>query len=147
MQQQLLNDEGTRTWAVILDTGDEVTGCLLGFASSQGLSAAHLTAIGAFEHATLGYFDWQRKDYRRIPVEVQAEVVSLIGDVARAGKEPKLHMHAALGLADGSMCGGHLLNGVVRPTLEVIVTETPSWLRRQHDPETGLALIRAMPAR
>lgn len=143
MQQQLLNEDGARTWAVILDTGDEVNECLLEFASSQRLSAAHLTAIGAFEYATLGYFDWQQKDYRRIPVEVQTEVVALIGDVALHEKEPKLHMHAALGLPDGSMRGGHLLAGVARPTLEVIVTETPAWLQRRHDPGTGLALIRA----
>jgi hypothetical protein len=29
----------------------------------------------------------------------------------------------------------------VRPTLEVIVTEAPAHLRREHDPATGLALI------
>ena len=142
MQQQLLNDDGAKTWAVILDTGDEVNECLLEFASSERLSAAHLTAIGAFEHATLGYFDWQQKDYRRIPVEAQAEVVALIGDVALFENEPKLHMHAALGLPDGNVRGGHLLRGIVRPTLEVVVTETPSWLHRRHDPATGLALIR-----
>ena len=30
----------------------------------------------------------------------------------------------------------------VRPTLEVILTESPAHLRREHDPESGLALIR-----
>ena len=142
MHQKLLNDDGAKTWAVILDTGDEVNKCLKAFASSEGLRAAHLTAIGAFERATLGFFDWQQKDYRQIPVQVQAEVVALIGDVALHGNEPKLHMHAALGLPDGSMRGGHLLEAIVRPTLEVMVTETPSWLERHHDPATGLALIR-----
>lgn len=30
----------------------------------------------------------------------------------------------------------------VRPTLEVILTESPAHLRKRHDPESGLALIR-----
>lgn len=141
MQQQLLHDDGIRTWAVILETGDEVTDCLLAFAQAQHLSAAHLTAIGAFEHAVLGYFDWKAKDYRRIPLGVQVEVVSLIGDVALADDKPKLHMHAVLGLPDGRVRGGHLLAGTVRPTLEVTLTETPAHLHRRYDAESGLALI------
>lgn len=142
MQQQLLDDDGVRIWAVILDLGDEVNDCLLEFARSESLSAAHLTAIGAFERAVLGFFDWEKKEYQRIPVENQAEVVSLIGDVALYKDQPKLHMHAVLGLPDGHVRGGHLLEGRVRPTLEVTVTETSSLLRRRHDPASGLALIR-----
>jgi hypothetical protein len=37
---------------------------------------------------------------------------------------------------------GHLGEAHVRPTLEVIVTESPAHLRKVTDPETRLALIR-----
>ena len=141
MHHQLLHDDGAKTWAVVLDTGDEVTACLLDFAKANQLEATHLSAIGAFERAVLGYFDWQSKSYQRNPVASQCEVVSLLGDIARSDGQPKLHMHAVLGLADGRALGGHLLEGHVRPTLEVIVTETPAHLRRRHDPVSGLALI------
>ncbi|MGA9421704.1 MAG: PPC domain-containing DNA-binding protein [Rhodanobacteraceae bacterium] len=142
MQHRLLHDDRTKTWVVVLDTGDETAACLLAFARAHKLGAAHLTAIGAFERAVLGYFDWQNKDYRRKRVDRQVEVVSLIGDVALKGGEPKLHMHAVLGEADGNALGGHLLEGQVRPTLEVTITETPAHLQRVHDDESGLALIR-----
>ena len=141
MHYQLIHQADTRTWAVVLDTGDEANACLLAFAREQHLSAAHLTAIGAFQRAVLGYFDWQSKSYQRNPVANQCEVVSLLGDIALSDGQPKLHMHAVLGLADGRALGGHLLEGHVRPTLEVIVTETPAHLRRRHDPVSGLALI------
>jgi len=36
---------------------------------------------------------------------------------------------------------GHLIEGKVRPTLEVILTESPAHLRKRHDLESGLALI------
>lgn len=141
MHYQPMHQGDNKTWAVVLETGDEASACLLAFAREQHLSAAHFTAIGAFERTVLGYFDWNTKDYRRIPVDEQVEVVSLIGDVALKGDAPMLHMHAVLGQPDGRALGGHLLEGHVRPTLEVIVTESPAHLRRRHDPVSGLALI------
>ena len=40
------------------------------------------------------------------------------------------------------MLAGHLGEAHVRPTLEVILTENPAHLRKRHDHESGLALIR-----
>jgi predicted DNA-binding protein with PD1-like motif len=138
---RLHEDTTETTWAIILDKGEEVVGALTTFAQEQGITAAHFTAIGAFSRATIGYFDRARKDYRRIPVTSQVEVLSLIGDVALDGSKPKLHAHAVLGTEDGTACGGHLLEGHVWPTLEVVLTESPKHLRRKMDPEVGLALI------
>ena len=144
MRARLLHDhQGQKTFAVIFETGDEAMKGLSDFAREQKLSAAHFTAIGAFQLATIGYFDWQKKDYKKIPVAEQVEVVSLIGDVALSEKgEPKVHAHVVLGRSDGTALAGHLLDGRVRPTLEVILVESPAHLQRKHDEESGLALIR-----
>jgi predicted DNA-binding protein with PD1-like motif len=47
-----------------------------------------------------------------------------------------------LGRRDGSTVGGHLLDASVRPTLEVMVIDSPEHLRRACDPVSGIALIR-----
>ena len=143
MQSKLLNPSGVKVYAVIFETGEDPVAGLTRFAEAHGLDASSFTAIGAFSQATLGYFDWEKKDYLRIPVEEQVEVLALIGDIALQDGKPKLHAHVVLGKRDGSTCGGHLLEARVRPTLEVIVTESPGYLRRVFDRETGLALIRA----
>jgi predicted DNA-binding protein with PD1-like motif len=142
MKSKLIYDGPQRTFAVVMDTGDEVLQCLLAFAKEQKLAAAEFTGLGALSDAVLGYFDWQKKDYERIPVNEQVEVLNLTGNIALSDGEPKLHPHIVLGKADGTAHGGHLLEGHVRPTLEVIVTESPTHLQRRSDPETGLALIR-----
>ena len=142
MRAKVLNDRAERTYAVIFESGDEVVSTLTRFAESENLTSSRFTAIGAFSDAVLGYFDWQKKDYERIPVSEQAEVVSLIGDVALDGERPKIHAHAVLGLRDGTTRGGHLLEAHARPTLEVILTESPNYLKREFDRESGLALIR-----
>jgi uncharacterized protein len=135
-------DEEAQVHVVILDTGEEAFSALSRFVNEEKISAASLTAIGAFERATVGWFDIASKSYRKIEVNEQCEVLSAIGDVA-IGDDGKssLHVHIVLGLADGSTRGGHLLAGTVRPTLEVILTEVPSTLRRRKRAELGIALI------
>lgn len=143
MEARRIHEEGgQKTFAVVLATGEEVMASLTAFAEENDLDAASLTAIGAFSDATLGYFDMERKDYKKIPIEEQVEVLSLVGTVApKEGGEPQVHAHVVLGAPDGTTRGGHLLEARVRPTLEVIVVESPEHLRRETDKETGLPLL------
>jgi predicted DNA-binding protein with PD1-like motif len=144
VQYKLLHEEsGERTFAVVLSTGEEVFSSLNDFITRENVHAAHLTGIGALSGLVLMYFDWEKMEYLKRPVKEQVEVASLIGDVAEdpAGA-PTLHIHIVVGTRDGSAKAGHLGEAHVRPTLEVIVTESPIHLRKVKDPESGLALIR-----
>jgi uncharacterized protein len=133
---------GERTFVLVLDSGDEAFKAISGFAKDCRLGAASLTALGAFERATIGWFDLRSRSYREIEVNEQCEGVSLLGDIATGDDgKPSLHMHAVLGLRDGTTRGGHFLKGIVRPTLEVTIVETPARLRRRQRPELGIALI------
>ena len=144
MQHKLLHDSnGQRTYVVVLDKGEEVLGALEAFARMQRIHTAQLTAIGAFSDVVLKYFDWDSKAYHSISVPEQVEVASLNGDIAQSPTgEPHLHVHLVVGKRDGTAMAGHLGAAHVRPTLEVIVTESPAHLRKVKDAETGLALIR-----
>jgi predicted DNA-binding protein with PD1-like motif len=134
--------DGRRTFAVVFDTGDEVTAGLLEFARQRAIAGAYFTAIGALRDVTLGYWRWETKDYERIPLREQVEVLSLAGNVALAPDgAPKVHAHVVVGKADGTAHGGHLLEGHVRPTLEVVLVELPERLRRRIDPGTRLPLL------
>jgi predicted DNA-binding protein with PD1-like motif len=141
MKAKVVEDADVVTYVVVCDPGDEAVSALTEFARSERLEAAQVTAVGAFEHATVGWFDRAARDYRRIPVDEQCELLSLIGDVAEGQDGPILHVHAVLGLSDGTTRGGHLLDGRVFPTLEAVVTETPARLRKVLRPDIGIALI------
>lgn len=143
MQSKLLHDTGgQRTFAVILQTGDKVMACLKDFVTREKITAAQISAIGALSDVELQYFDWEKKSYQKIPLNEQVEVASLLGDVAEADGKPAIHIHIVVGRRDGSAMAGHLGEAHVRPTLEVILTESPAHLRKRFDPESGLALIR-----
>src|SRR5579884_9351 len=138
----LAERDGLRTFVVVLDTGDEAVAALTGFAKDHGLGASQFTAIGAFSRAVVAYFDWPAKAYRRNTFDEQVEVLSLVGDITIEDGAPKLHAHAVLGKRDASAHGGHLVEAIVRPTLEIVVNELPRHLHRRFDPASGLTLIR-----
>jgi uncharacterized protein len=140
MHFRQVNDRPS-TFVVILEPGEETMATLTAFARAQALSASQITAIGAFERVVLGYFDRDQRDYQPITIEQQVEVLSLVGDIVGQRDELKLHAHVVVGKSDGSAHGGHLLEATVWPTLEAVITETPTHLRRRFDPKTGVALI------
>jgi hypothetical protein len=144
MESKLLSEtDGQRSHVLVLTTGEEAMAALQAFAKDASLTAASFTAIGAFSSAVLGYFDWSTKEYRRIPVDEQVEVAALTGDIALGPDgAPAVHAHVVLGQRTGSALAGHLLEGRVRPTLEIVLTESPRHLHKRLDPESGLALIR-----
>lgn len=142
MTSRVIQEGDQKTYMVVFEAGEEVTAGLLAFAKEQHLSAAHLTAIGAFERVTLAFFDLQTKEYRKIPVNEQVELLSLTGNIALDEEnKPKLHAHVVIGKADGTAHGGHLLEAYARPTVEAVVVASSGSLRRRMRPEFGLALL------
>src|SRR6266480_5647727 len=141
MKARLLN-ETPRTFALVFDKGDEVTASVLEFAKDNQLKASYFTALGSFSDATLGFFERERKDYKRIEIEEQVEVMSLFGNLTQdESGQHKLHAHVVTGKRDGSEHGGHLLKAHVWPTLELFLTETSETLQRKVDEETNLLLL------
>ena len=136
---------GQQTYVLVFEKGDEFVGELRRFAQARQLQGGAFTGIGAFQRATLGFFDRAQMDYHEIPIEEQVEVLSLVGNIALNEGEPKVHAHVVVGDRNGRAYGGHVIEAHVWPTLELVVTESPRGLQRETDKETGLALIAAGP--
>src|SRR6202522_4693040 len=92
MRVELLSrEESTKQYAVIFYQGDEAFSGLLEFAEKYHVTSAHFTAIGALNRATLGWFDPQRKMYKKIPIDGQHEVIGMSGDIALYQGKPVVH--------------------------------------------------------
>ena len=142
MRYKQLEDR-PKTFALILETGEEIVEVLKQFAKEQRLSGSSFKAIGALSHAQLGWFNWETKKYQiAAQFDEQVELLSLIGDIGIKDGEPQVHAHVVVGRSDGTAHGGHLLKASVRPTCELILTESPEQMQKQIDPESGIALIR-----
>jgi predicted DNA-binding protein with PD1-like motif len=140
VKSKRLSGETTRH-VLVFDKGDEVVEQLHAFARQEDITAASFTGIGAFSDVVLGFFERERKDYKRIPLGEQVEVLTLAGDITLKDGDAQVHAHVVVGKADGTAWGGHLLEGHVWPTLELVIEESPAELRRTLDDETHLPLI------
>ena len=147
MRYKLLDESnGRKTFAIVFSEGDEFLRLLAAFAYEERLTASQFTAIGAFHDVRLGFFEVVKNDYKIIPFREQLEVLTLNGIISgEPGATPSVHAHVVLGAVAGRALGGHLLEGHVRPTLEVILTESPAYLRRIRDPKSGLFLLDLTP--
>ena len=135
--------DNPKTLVVILDTGDEILSALKSVAHTEKLVGSSFKAIGALSDVELGWFNWETRKYQTaIKLKEQVELLSLIGDIALKDGEPQVHAHLVIGRKDGTAHGGHLLSAMVRPTCEIVITESPRQLQKEIDPESGLALIR-----
>jgi uncharacterized protein len=141
MKTGLLQESPTHLTVVVMSAGDEWSSDFTNWADKSALRASSFTGIGGFSSALLGYYDVDQQKYMDIPVEEQVEVLSLTGDITLDGEHRLVHAHVVCGRRDGSVVGGHLQRGVVCPTLEIMLTETPSFLKRTFEPKVGLPLI------
>ena len=142
MRHKLL-EQNPKTYVLIFDTGDELAAELKKFAADQQLTGSSFKAIGALASVKLGWFNWKTKRYdTSVELNEQIELLSLIGDIAVKDGKPQVHAHVVIGKSDGTALGGHLIEAKVRPTCELVLTESPVHLQKQIDPESGLALIR-----
>jgi uncharacterized protein len=142
MRSQPISADGAEAvYLLVFETGDEIVTSLREFACREDLSAGRFTAIGAVSDLVLGFFDVTKREYQRTPMAEQVEVLTLVGNVTEADGQPRVHAHVVVGRPDGTALGGHLLEGHVRPTLELFLTAWPARVRRRVDEQTGLPLI------
>ncbi|WP_201374449.1 PCC domain-containing protein [Ktedonobacter robiniae] len=101
-----------------------------------------LYRLGGFSDAILGYFEPEKKSYKKISLDEQVEVLALTGDITlKEDGTPQIHAHVVVGDSNGLVHGGHIMEAHVRPTLEFLLEELPAHWHRRHDPESGLAII------
>lgn len=141
MKFKLMSLSEPRFFMLVLSTGDRLPDEILSFAEDQEIKAASISGIGAFLETTVGFFNWETKEYDEIEFPEPAEVLSFTGNLALRESKPALHAHVVLSMPDGSATGGHFLRAIVRPTLELVITEMETELHRAIDDESRLPLI------
>jgi len=142
MHFKLLHEtNGVKEFVLIFSKGDEVVSGLNDFASQNKITAARFTAIGALSSASIAWFDLDKKSYKLNSIDEQVELVSLIGDIALYNNKPVVHGHLSVGFSDGSVKGGHLVEAICNPTIELFITVFPLPLEKKVDTDTDLKLI------
>jgi uncharacterized protein len=111
------------TYELTFGKGDEVASGLTEFAEKNHITAGHFTGVGAFSSALLGWTDPDKRAFKKVEINQEAELLSFVGSISMLNGKPYVHAHAVVGLPDGSTKGGHFLEGHVSIVMEVFVTD------------------------
>jgi len=114
----------SRTFKITLRKGDEIMSALLEFAQKNHIREAHFTGVGAIDSGLFGWSDLEKKAERKIVVDSEAEIVSLIGGITtNAEGKPNVHAHISVAFGDGNLKGGHLFEARISIVGQIYVTD------------------------
>ena len=118
---------------VILNAGEEIIASLAKLAKDENIPSANISGIGALGHAVLGYYAQEQGGYARQEFSGNLELISLLGNISWFDNEPVVHLHACVGSPDYMPRAGHLFEGTVTVTAEIILDIMTTKLERQQD--------------
>lgn len=121
---------------------EEVISKIKKICEENGIKTASVTGIGACRLAEIGYLQFERKTYKRITLEKQLEITSLVGNVTIADEGLFVHVHVTLSDEDMNVYGGHLFRALANPFVEISIAESSVERVKKLDEKIGLyALI------
>lgn len=121
--------------------GEKIAESIINFCKENNINSGAFYGIGAASSIELMIYKEDKKEYISKIFNEDLEILSIIGNVAFL--DSKHFVHAHLSLSDSKMqaIGGHLKEGVISGTLELVFTDFKTELHRKHDSETGLNLL------
>jgi len=141
MKYRLINTNGkVKTYMVTLFRGDDILSGMSEFAEKEGIKFAQFNGVGAISSGRLGSYDRDKQMYHIYTVQQQAEIVSFTGNIATYSGKPVVHVHMSISQSDFTVRGGHLFQGTVWPTLEIMVTAFPEGVYKKKEDDTGFVL-------
>ncbi len=126
---------------VRVDTGEEIVGAIAEFARAQSIDAAEISGIGAAYGVVLGYFDRSTRQYERLAVPDEVEIVSLLGNLSIREGRPFPHVHVNVSGRDFRPYAGHFFEGKAGATCELVIRPMKGYAQRTRDAATGLFLL------
>jgi len=125
-----------------LKNKDKVVEKLTKYVEKNNMKSGVLLALGTLEQADLMIYNPKTKEYLSKHLGGPLEVASFIAVI---GKDPDgnshIHPHVTLSDKNFKSFGGHLKEGIVGATLEVVVIESDQVIERYADSGIGLNLI------
>jgi predicted DNA-binding protein with PD1-like motif len=123
----------TRIFQITFSRGDEVGQGLAEFAAQNHLTNASFTALGAFDHAVIGWSDPDKRAFKVIHLDEEMEITSFVGNIT-TGRDgaPVVHAHCTVALLrNGQVYAGHLMEGKISLTMQMRLEDNEPLVKAQ----------------
>lgn len=123
-----------RGYVLRLEAGEELQESIRHFAQDRQLRGAFFQGIGTLTQVELAFYRVNEQKYDHKFLDRDYEIISLIGNISKSNGCPSIHSHVCLGDNEFNTVAGHLVQGVVSLTVEILLTELDITLSRKEDP-------------
>lgn len=121
-----------------LELGDEIIQSINDFCQKNNIAAGYFFGLAAVDYLKIARYLPDTKSYEEIKFNEPLEVVSLFGVHSPDG----IHSHIVVSDKDFAAFGGHLKEGRINGTAEIIFYEIDGELKRFLDSQTNLNLLK-----
>lgn len=130
-----------KPFILVLNKDENLHEAIQRFAEDAQLPAASMSGLGALGEVTVAFYHLDRKEYDTKLFEGEYELISLNGNISQAEGKYITHIHAALGQADYTVVGGHIMDGIVSVTAEITIIPFRDKIERKQCDDVGLRLL------
>ena len=137
MKFKKINDK----YIIRLERGNEILQSLKEFCEKNEIKCGYFTGIGALDSVELAHYFVDTKKYSSQKIEKPLEIVNLTGNVTTMGDEVYLHCHITLSDEEMHAIAGHLKEGRISATCEIVLVQLSDTVNRKFDEKIGLNLM------
>lgn len=128
-------------FVVRLEKGEEIITALKQAAAAKKIKSGFLFGVGVGQDLTLGYFDAHNRFYVKKTFSGEYEFSGFAGNISTLGEETVIHCHVTITDRNFNAFGGHLFEGTVPATCEIVILPFAGLLNRKRDEATGLNVL------
>ena len=129
------------TYIIRLDRNEKIIESIKSFCTKNNIKCGYFSGIGALDEVELAHYIADNKKYTSKVFKQPLEITSLTGNITSMDNEVYLHCHITLGDEEMKAVSGHLKEGKIAATCEVILVKLDMEINRKHDDFIGLNLL------
>lgn len=140
MDYRLIGNE----YYIRIDKDEDIISSILKICHSEKIETAHFRGIGCCRKIDIQTYIPQKEQFVSHVKEGIFELLSIDGNISPNNGELFLHAHANFSYLDKNneikLIGGHLKEGIVEYTAEIILTPAKENISRMIDKKTGISI-------
>ena len=129
------------TYFIRLERGEKIIEPLMNFCNKNKIICGYFFGIGALDEVELAHYIVENKKYTSKTLKQPLEIINMSGNIATMNKEVYLHCHITLSDEKMKAIAGHLKEGRISATCEIVLVKLNATINRKHDDFIGLNLI------
>ena len=128
-------------YVIRLERGEKIIESLKNFCTKGKIKCGYFFGIGALGEAELAHYIVENKKYTSKVLKQPLEIINMAGNITTMNKEIYLHCHITLSDEKMQAIAGHLKEGKVSATCEVVLVKLDAAIDRKYDDAIGLNLM------